>query len=84
METILCPTDFSASSLNAIHYADDLATRMNMRLVLFHNIAAPVVQELVSSETTPVRETWPKQGRCLSKDTGEKWLFAIPYSAECI
>ncbi|MGV3641070.1 MAG: universal stress protein [Adhaeribacter sp.] len=42
METILCPTDFSPVSENAVRYADELAQRMNSRLVLFHNIYEPV------------------------------------------
>ena len=54
METILCPTDFSASSQNAIRYADELAARMNARLVLFHNITAPVAPEADSPESAPL------------------------------
>jgi nucleotide-binding universal stress UspA family protein len=57
IETILCPTDFSASSENAVRFADELASRMNRRLVLFHNITAPVAQELAAAGTG-VTGTW--------------------------
>jgi nucleotide-binding universal stress UspA family protein len=63
METILCPTDFSASSLNAIHYAEELAARLGARLVLFHNIAEPIVQELVSAEKSTADGTWRYQAQ---------------------
>jgi len=46
METILCPTDFSPADENAVLYADELAQRMNSRLVLFHNIYAPAPEVL--------------------------------------
>lgn len=58
MDTILCPTDFSASSENAVLYADEVATRMNMRLVLFHNISAPVARELVGPEASQPAAGW--------------------------
>jgi nucleotide-binding universal stress UspA family protein len=62
METILCPTDFSASSENAVRFADELASRMNMRLVLFHNIAAPVAQEMAAAGTDATG-TWRELAR---------------------
>lgn len=34
------PNRFSASSDNAIRYADELASRLNARLVLFYNISS--------------------------------------------
>lgn len=34
--TILCPTDFSECSLNAIEYAAKLGERYNARMILFH------------------------------------------------
>jgi nucleotide-binding universal stress UspA family protein len=43
METILCPTDFSPASTNALQYADQLAHWMQARLVLFHNIYEPAM-----------------------------------------
>lgn len=58
MDTILCPTDFSASSENAVLYADEVAARMNMRLVLFHNISAPVARELVGPEANQPAAGW--------------------------
>lgn len=58
MDTILCPTDFSASSENAVLYADELAARMNMRLLLFHNIPAPVTRELVGPDAAQPTEDW--------------------------
>jgi len=53
METIVCPTDFSAVSENAVRYADELAQRMNSRLVLFHTIGGPAVAEDLSSPDEP-------------------------------
>jgi nucleotide-binding universal stress UspA family protein len=89
METILCPTDFSASSENAIRYADELASRMNMRLVLFHNIAAPVTQALVAAGTAPAADRWRDQVREEEKKTqlealkkvleNSSWGEPIPY-----
>jgi nucleotide-binding universal stress UspA family protein len=49
METILCPTDFSPRSDRAIWYADELAQRMNSRIVLLHTIYEPVVQGFILS-----------------------------------
>jgi nucleotide-binding universal stress UspA family protein len=66
METILCPTDFSASSQNAIRYADELAARMNTRLVLFHNITAPVSPQGASPASGPPLVSW--QDRALEEE----------------
>jgi nucleotide-binding universal stress UspA family protein len=51
METLLCPTDFSASADNAVLYADELAQRINARIILFHIIYELTAQELVSDDT---------------------------------
>jgi nucleotide-binding universal stress UspA family protein len=59
METILCPTDFSPSSENAIHYADELAQRMNSRIVLFHSISEPVGTDFISYTGVPYAEPLP-------------------------
>ncbi len=48
MKTILAPTDFSSSSLNAVNYAADLALSINAKLVLFHAIAFPIAISEVS------------------------------------
>lgn len=56
METILCPTDFSPVAENAVRYADELAQRMNSRMVLFHNIYEPVVATDFSSGGMPYVE----------------------------
>lgn len=89
METILCPTDFSASSENAVRYADELASRMNTRLVLFHNIATPQAQELVPGGSPPAAANW--QDRALEEEKRVKlealkkalensaWEQPIPY-----
>jgi nucleotide-binding universal stress UspA family protein len=55
METILCPTDFSPGSENAIRYAGELAQRMASRIVLFHSISEPVGTGFVPypGETAP-------------------------------
>jgi nucleotide-binding universal stress UspA family protein len=48
MKTILAPTDFSASSLNAVYYAADLASSINAKLVLFHSIPFPIAVSEIS------------------------------------
>lgn len=53
MEIILCPTDFSPSSVNAIRYADELAQRMNSRIVLFHNIYESAGRESAATGALP-------------------------------
>ena len=53
METILCPTDFSHSADNAIRYADELAQRINARLILFHNIYESEGIDIVSDAGIP-------------------------------
>jgi nucleotide-binding universal stress UspA family protein len=59
METILCPTDFSPGSENAIRYADELAQRMNSRIVLFHSIRASVGTDFISYPGLPYPEPIP-------------------------
>jgi nucleotide-binding universal stress UspA family protein len=44
METILCPTDFSESSENAIHYAAALASQTGSKLILMHAILPDVIE----------------------------------------
>jgi len=52
MKTILAPTDFSASSINAVNYAADLASAINAQLVLFNAVQFPVaVSELSLPES---------------------------------
>ncbi|WP_066835896.1 universal stress protein [Rufibacter ruber] len=41
MQTIICPTDYSACSINAIRYADEIAQRLDSRIILFHSIHEP-------------------------------------------
>jgi nucleotide-binding universal stress UspA family protein len=48
MKTILAPTDFSNSSLNAVNYAADLALSINAKLVLFHAIPFPIAISEIS------------------------------------
>jgi nucleotide-binding universal stress UspA family protein len=48
MKTILAPTDFSASSLNAVNYAADLAFSIKAKLVLFHAIPFPIAVSEIS------------------------------------
>jgi nucleotide-binding universal stress UspA family protein len=43
MNTILAPTDFSATSLNAVNYAADLALATGSDLMLLHIVQMPVV-----------------------------------------
>ncbi|WP_205500033.1 universal stress protein [Rufibacter psychrotolerans] len=56
METILCPTDFSACSENALLYSDALAQRLGARVVLLHNVYEPVMVELAPYEAVPFVE----------------------------
>ncbi len=48
MKTILAPTDFSASSINAVNYAADLAVTIKAKLVLFHAIPFPIAVSEIS------------------------------------
>lgn len=48
MKTILAPTDFSGSSINAINYAADLALSINANLILFHAIPFPIAVSEIS------------------------------------
>src|SRR4051812_4674387 len=47
MKTIVCPVDFSPCAENAVRYADELARRMNARLVLFHSVFSLASPELI-------------------------------------
>jgi len=52
MKTILAPTDFSSSSINAVNYAADLALAINAQLVLFTAVQFPIaVTELSMPES---------------------------------
>jgi nucleotide-binding universal stress UspA family protein len=48
MKTILAPTDFSRSSINAVNYAADLALSIKADLVLFHAIPFPIAVSEIS------------------------------------
>ena len=48
MKTILAPTDFSASSINAVKYAADLAFSIKANLVLIHAIPFPIAVSEIS------------------------------------
>jgi nucleotide-binding universal stress UspA family protein len=51
METILCPVDFSPCAVNAAHYAQELAIRMNARFVLLHVLPFPTPEPLLEFPT---------------------------------
>jgi nucleotide-binding universal stress UspA family protein len=74
METILCPTDFSAASRNALRYADQLARWMQARLILFHNIPEPAMPAHQSFGgvlyAEPIRDPGYRQAR---QDRLEAW-----------
>ena len=60
MKTIIAPTDFSASSLNAVNYAADLATAIHGELILMHVVHVPLtVSEVIMPE--PVFEEMVQQ-----------------------
>jgi nucleotide-binding universal stress UspA family protein len=48
LRKLLCPTNFSEYSLNAIRYANELAQRMNSRMVLFHSLPADACPAMVA------------------------------------
>jgi len=48
MKTILAPTDFSTSSVNAVNYAADLACSIKAKLVLFHAMPFPIAVSEIS------------------------------------
>ncbi len=48
MKTILAPTDFSSTSINAVNYAADLALSIKANLVLFHAIPFPIAISEIS------------------------------------
>ncbi|MFI5151833.1 MAG: universal stress protein [Chitinophagales bacterium] len=43
MKPIIATTDFTASSINAVNYAADLASAIGAKLILFHAVQLPVV-----------------------------------------
>lgn len=43
MKSILVPTDFSTCSINAVHYAADLAANLRAKIVLFHAFHPPIM-----------------------------------------
>ncbi|MGV3504553.1 MAG: universal stress protein [Adhaeribacter sp.] len=65
MQTILCPTDFSPASEQAIRYADQLAHWMQAQVVLLHNIHEAVAPDVKSFGgvlyAEPIRDAGQKQ-----------------------
>lgn len=43
MKTILIPTDFSKTAINAVHYGTELAHKLKANIVLFHAFRPPVM-----------------------------------------
>ena len=43
MKTIICPTDFSKASENAVHYAVGLARQFKSKVILMHAYETPVI-----------------------------------------
>ncbi|GAB2533543.1 universal stress protein [Rufibacter soli] len=69
METIVCPTDFTNKSENSIRYADEIAQRMNSRIILFHSIteSAQVQATAGEVESYPSAEEMDLEGKQLKK-----------------
>ncbi|AKQ45105.1 hypothetical protein TH63_04780 [Rufibacter radiotolerans] len=69
METIICPTDFSKKSENSIRYADEIAQRMNSRIVLFHSIVerANVLAMAGGTDSFPSEEEMELERKQLKK-----------------
>jgi nucleotide-binding universal stress UspA family protein len=92
METILCPTDFSPCSENAVWYADEIAQRMNSRMVLFHNIYEPTGAEYISKTGEiypyPVRDPDYEQAQqdkledLKNKLEDNEWAMPIAYETK--
>ncbi|GAA4295683.1 universal stress protein [Nibribacter koreensis] len=65
METIVCNYDFSPSSENAARFANDLAQRINARVILFHSIYEPVGTDFIGyggmPYTVPIRDQSVRQ-----------------------
>jgi nucleotide-binding universal stress UspA family protein len=54
MKLILCPTDFSKSSENAILYAAEIAKAYNSRIILMHSYDTPVIYTDVTISAIPI------------------------------
>lgn len=56
MKTIVVPTDFSSTSLNAAHYAADMAAAVGAEIVLIHVVSLPITvsQVPVPSDTIDI------------------------------
>jgi nucleotide-binding universal stress UspA family protein len=67
IRTILCPTDFSAHSDNALRLACALARDYSARVLVVHAVPAPVVPYvngiLPSQPSTSLGECWEALGR---------------------
>jgi len=79
MKTIVAPTDFSPSSLNALNYAADLAAGMQAELVLLNVVQLPVsVSEVPMTESVfealvdEAKEELEEVGRKLAHRTAGK------------
>ena len=71
MKTIIAPTDFSPSSLNAVNYAADLATILNAKLLLMNVVQIPIsLSEIPMPE--PVFEEMITLARQDLDDLGDK------------
>jgi nucleotide-binding universal stress UspA family protein len=79
VKTLLAPTDFSASSINAVNYAADLALTVNAQLILINAVQFPiaasefslpesVMDEIIDMGTSDLEELANK----LKKRTNEK------------
>ena len=92
METILCNIDFSPSSENAARYANELAQRVNSRVVLFHSIYEPAGTDFISyggiPYTIPIRDPKVRQAVQRKLNTVRYHLEVanmerpVPYSTE--
>jgi len=78
--TILCPTDFSECSLNAIEYATRLAEKYEARLILFHVLNSADYKKLSPLDTNGkfqrefVNEKLGNLKEAVLNESGEKGL----------
>ena len=64
MKNILCPTDFTKSSENALLYAADLARIYKSKIILMHAYETPVIYTDVatsSGTTRTIRKLWRRK-----------------------
>ena len=85
MEKILCPTDFTSCSRNALNYARELAQPLQAKMLLFHSVPQPDKKPYVPVGGVPYMEPIPdpeeKKVREMHISLAKDKLFAL--AKEC-